>query len=177
MLKRQFCRNVEHYYVREYWSEEYAERGNYHGYFPFNEPCTVLWWKGLLLSPCRERQIEKAWTFSPHLAFGCSCLAAKSRTLCHPGSGKEGELGWRVMLAARAGSAVTRGAGSKGHPGLRDHVRACQSQSTGEHAVGFWSRVRTRAGASQGFALVLDGDLLPERVYGRYPHSIRVASS
>lgn len=109
MLKRQFCRNVEHYYVREYWSEEYAERGNYHGYFPFNEPCTVLWWKGLLLSPCRERQIEKAQTFSPHLVFGCSCLVAKSRTLCPPRSGKEGELGWRVMLAARAGSAVTRG--------------------------------------------------------------------
>lgn len=65
------------------------------------------------------------------------------------------------------------GAGSKG---LRDHTRACQSQSTGEHAVGFWSQVRTRAGASQGFALVLDGDVLPERAYGRYPHGIRGAS-
>lgn len=60
MLKRQFCRNVEHYYVREYWSEEYAERDNYHRYFLSNEPCTILWWKGLLMSPYRKRQAEKA---------------------------------------------------------------------------------------------------------------------
>lgn len=63
MLKRQFCRTVEHYYVREDWSEEYAERDNYPGYFPFNEPCTVLW-KGLLRAQCRMRQMEKVLVFA-----------------------------------------------------------------------------------------------------------------
>ena len=127
MLKRQFCRNVEHYYVREYWSEEYAERGNYRGYFPSNEPCTVLWWKGLLLSPCRKRRMEKALIFSPRLAFWRRCLVAESRTLgvTHAAGRRTGRAGGRC-------SRPERGQPSPGGwkpRGARDHARRLVSEA------------------------------------------------
>lgn len=47
MLKRQFCRTVAHYYVRAYGSKEYVERGNFWGYFPFNDPAVGRTLEGL----------------------------------------------------------------------------------------------------------------------------------
>lgn len=128
MLKRQFCRSVERYYVREYWSEEYAERDNYRGYFPFNEPCTVLWWKGLLPPPCRKRQIEKALVLSPRLAFRPSSPGAG---LCIPRAAGRGTSRAGAALAAGAGSAAARGLGARGAcGGLEGPRRGLVSEAT-----------------------------------------------
>lgn len=55
MLKRQFCRTVAHYYVRTYGSEEYVERGNFWGYFPFNDPCIWRTLEGLAAVSMQEK--------------------------------------------------------------------------------------------------------------------------
>lgn len=55
MLKRQFCRTVAHYCVRAYGSKEYVERGNFWGYFPFNDPCIWRTLEGLAAVSMQEK--------------------------------------------------------------------------------------------------------------------------
>lgn len=75
-----------------------------------------------------EGKLRKPWYFHLSWRFGLAA-SLQGAGLCHPRSGKD-ELGWRVMLVARAGSAATHEAGSKGHLGLRDHTRRLISEAT-----------------------------------------------
>lgn len=104
MLKRQFCRTVAHYYVRTYESEEYVERGNFWGYFPFNDPSIGRAW-------CCFHAREGKWSRPGVLtSLGKVVPLLKAGLVCPPG--QEGP--------------ATAWAGSQGICSiLQDAVRLC----------------------------------------------------